>query len=206
MSKTSSLEDQGFINFPRQKLSDAQKTDAWYKRNIDYAENLLTSDVNLRNSFKNKRINYNLRANVISPRDFEKFINPDNLDLDSLPASFQHIGIENTKINLLLGEYAKRKKEFKAYISSGDQEGISRKEQQLMDQVTQEMVQIIQTESISPEEIQKRLQDLEKYQNYNFQDMSEIVANKILKKEYKEGNFDFIFLRTFEDLLQQVKN
>ena len=57
MSKTSSLEDQGFINFPRQKLSDAQKTDAWYKRNIDYAENLLTSDVNLRNSFKNKRIN-----------------------------------------------------------------------------------------------------------------------------------------------------
>ena len=201
MSKTSSLEDQGFINFPRQKLSDAQKTDKWYKKNIDYAENLLTSDVNLRNSFKNKRINYNLRANVISPRDFEKFINPDNLDLDSLPASFQHIGIENTKINLLLGEYAKRKKEFKAYISSGDQEGISRKEQQLMDQVTQEMVQIIQTESISPEEIQKRLQELEKYQNYGFQDMTEIVANKILKKEYKEGNFDFTFLRTFEDLL-----
>ena len=45
MSKTSSLEDQGFINFPRQKLSDAQKTNAWYKRNIDYAENLLTSDL-----------------------------------------------------------------------------------------------------------------------------------------------------------------
>ena len=201
MSDTSYLDSQGYINFPRQKLSDAQKTDKWYKRNIDFAENLLTSDVNLRNSFKNKRINYNLRANVISPRDFERYINPDNLDLDTLPASFQHIGIENTKINLLLGEYAKRKKEFKAYISSGDQEGISRKEEMLMDQVTQEMVQIIQTESISPEEIQKRLQDLEKYQNYGFQDMSEIVANKILKKEYKEGNFDFTFLRTFEDLL-----
>jgi hypothetical protein len=195
------LDSQGFINFPRQKLSDAQKTDKWYKKNIDFAEHLLTSDVNLRNSFKNKRINYNLRANVISPRDFERFINPDNLDLSTLPASFQHIGIENTKINLLLGEYSKRKKEFKAYISSGDQEGISRKEQQLMDQVTQEMVQIIQTESISPEEIQKRLQALEKYQNYDFQDMTEIVANKILKKEYKEGNFDFTFLRTFEDLL-----
>lgn len=195
------LDSQGFINFPRQKLSDAQKTDKWYKKNIDFAGHLLTSDVNLRNSFKNKRINYNLRANVISPRDFEKFINPDNLDLNSLPASFQHIGIENTKINLLLGEYAKRKKEFKAYISSGDQEGISRKEQQLMDQIKQEMVQIIQTDSISQEEIQKRLQALEKYQNYEFQDMTEIVANKILKKEYKEGNFDFTFLRTFEDLL-----
>jgi len=195
------LDSQGFINFPRQKLSDAQKTDKWYKKNIDFAGHLLTSDVNLRNSFKNKRINYNLRANVISPRDFERFINPDNLDLSTLPASFQHIGIENTKINLLLGEYSKRKKEFKAYISSGDQEGISRKEEQLMEQITQEMVQIIQTESISPEEIQKRLQDLERYKNYGFQDMSEIVANKILKKEYKEGNFDFTFLRTFEDLL-----
>ena len=201
MSDTSYLDSQGFINFPRQKLSDAQKTDKWYKKNIDFAENLLISDSSLRASFKNKRINYNLRANIISPKDFERFINPDNLDLDTLPASFQHIGIENTKINLLLGEYAKRKKEFKAYISSGDQEGISRKETQLMDQITKEMVQIIQTESISPEEIQKRLQDLEKYQNYSFQDMSEIVANKILKKEYKEGNFDFTFLRTFEDLL-----
>ena len=201
MSDTSYLDSQGYINFPRQKLSDAQKTDKWYKRNIDFAENLLTSDVNLRNSFKNKRINYNLRANVISPRDFERYINPDNLDLDTLPASFQHIGIENTKINLLLGEYAKRKKEFKAYISSGDQEGISRKEQQLMDQITQEMMGIIQKDSISEEEIQKRMQALEKYQNYDFQDMSEIVANKILKKEYKEGNFDFTFLRTFEDLL-----
>ena len=195
------LDSQGFINFPRQKLSDAQKTDKWYKKNIDFAGHLLTSDVNLRNSFKNKRINYNLRANVISPRDFERFINPDNLDLSTLPASFQHIGIENTKLNLLLGEYSKRKKEFKAYISSGDQDGISRKEEKLMEEITQEMVQIIQTESISPEEIQKRLQDLEKYKNYGFQDMSEIVANKILKKEYKEGNFDFTFLRTFEDLL-----
>jgi hypothetical protein len=53
------LDNQGYINFPRQKLSDAQKTDKWYKKNIDFAEHLLTSDVNLRNSFRNKRINYN---------------------------------------------------------------------------------------------------------------------------------------------------
>ena len=104
---------QGYINFPRQKLSDAQKTDNWYKKNIDFAEHLLTSDVNLRSNFKNKKVNYNLRANIINSNDFEKFINPDNLDLESLPASFQHVGVENTKINLLVGEYAKRRKEFK---------------------------------------------------------------------------------------------
>jgi hypothetical protein len=71
----------------------------------------------------------------------------------------------------------------------------------LMDKIKEELVRIIQQESVSEQEIQKRLQALEKYKNYEFQDMSEIVANKILKKEYKEQNFDFEFLRTFEDLL-----
>ncbi len=198
---SSPVKIQGYISFPRQKLSDAEKTDHWYKKNIDFAEHLLTSDVNLRSNFKNKKTNYNLRVNIISSKDFEKFINPDNLDLESLPASFQHIGIENSKINLLLGEYAKRKKDFKAYISSNDPESISRKEQALTDTIKQELANIVKTTSINDEEIQKRLLQLEKYNTYQFQDIAEITANKILKKEYKEGDFDFTFLRTFEDLL-----
>lgn len=192
---------QGYISFPRQKLSDSEKTDHWYKKNIDFAEHLLTSDVNLRSNFKNKKVNYNLRANIISSKDFEKFINPDNLDLESLPASFQHVGIENSKVNLLLGEYAKRRKEFRAYISSNDPDGISRKEQQIMQSIKSEMAQIVMGTSVSEQEIQERLQKLQKFNSYEFQDVAEIVANKILKKEYKEGDFDFVFLRTFEDLL-----
>jgi hypothetical protein len=192
---------QGYISFPRQKLPDSKKDDNWFKKNIDFAEHLLTSDVNLRSNFKNKKSNYNLRANIINVKDFEKYINPDNLDLESLPASFQHIGIENSKINLLLGEYSKRKKEFKAYISANDTDGISRKEETLMDQIKEELTDIIKKDSISEEEIVKRLKQLQDYQTYQYQDIAEITANKILKKEYKEGDFDFVFLRTFEDLL-----
>ena len=198
---SSPVKMQGYISFPRQKLPDSKKDDNWFKKNIDFAEHLLTSDVNLRSNFKNKKANYNLRANIINVKDFEKFINPDNLDLESLPASFQHVGIENSKINLLLGEYSKRKKEFKAYISANDAEGVSRKETELMNQITQELTSIIKSDSISEEEIQKRLQKLQQYQTYEYQDIAEITANKILKKEYKEGDFDFKFLRTFEDLL-----
>jgi hypothetical protein len=198
---SSPVKMQGYISFPRQKLPDSQKTDNWFKKNIDFAEHLLTSDINLRSNFKNKKSNYNLRANIINVKDFEKYINPDNLDLESLPASFQHIGIENSKINLLLGEYAKRKKEFKAYISNNDNEGIGRKEQQLMEQIKAELTGMIKSTSITEEEIQKRLLQLQKYQTYEFQDVAEMTANKILKKEYKEGDFDFTFLRTFEDLL-----
>lgn len=198
---SSPVKMQGYISFPRQKLPDSKKDDNWFKKNIDFAEHLLTSDVNLRSNFKNKKANYNLRANIINTKDFEKYINPDNLDLESLPASFQHVGIENSKINLLLGEYSKRKKEFKAYISSNDNDGISRKEQALMDKIKEELTNIITTTSVSQEEIQKRLEQLQKWQTYDFQDVAEITANKILKKEYKEGDFDFTFLRTFEDLL-----
>lgn len=201
MSTSPSVQMQGYIAFPRQKISDSQKTDEWFKKNIDFAENILTTDMNLRNSFNNKRTNYNLRANIINPKDFERFINPDKLDLSTLPASFQHIGIANNKINLLIGEYSKRRKEYRAFISSNDVDGISRKESAIIDQIKQELAQMITANSISEEEIQKRLQALQHWQTYEYQDITEIVCNKILKKEYTTQNLDFLFQRTFEDLL-----
>ena len=201
MAQDSALERQGFLNFPRQKLSDNKKTEKWFEKNVDFAENILTNDFDLRENFKNKRTNYNLRANIINSRDFEKFINPDNLDLESLPASFQHVGIENTKINLLLGEYSKRRKEYRAYLSANDEEGVTRKETALKDKLNAELIDIIKTTSISEEEIQKRLQEFEKYKTYTYQDVAEITANKILKREYKQQSLDFLFNRTFEDLL-----
>ena len=70
-----------------------------------------------------------------------------------------------------------------------------------MEQIKEELTDIIKKDSISEEEIVKRLKQLQDYQTYQYQDVAEITANKILKKEYKEGDFDFVFLRTFEDLL-----
>jgi len=201
MSQNSAVTTQGFTNFPRQKLSDTKKDEDWYKQNVDYAEGLLIEDEGVRSSFKNKKINSNLRANIIDVKDFKKIINPDNLDLESLPANFQHIGIENSKINLLIGEYTKRKKDFKAYISSNDEEGISRKEKELKKQLDQKVNQMITSDDASEEEIAKELEEFDKYSTYSFQDIAEITANKILKYEYKKQNLDFLFTRTFEDLL-----
>lgn len=201
MAQVSGTKIQGFINFPRQKLSDNKKTPNWFKTNIDYGENILSSDLDLRASFGNKRTNYNLRANIINRKDFEKKINPDKLDLDTMPATFQHIGIENSKINLLLGEYSKRRKEYRAFLSSNDQEGISRKEKSLKTKMDKMVTDIIVGDAKSEEEVKRELEEFEKYSRYDHQDIAEITANKILKKEYKEKNLDFLFLRTFEDLL-----
>jgi len=201
MAQKSSVKMNSLSSFPRQKLSEKSKTKKWFKDCVDYAENILTSDFDLRASFKNKQTNYKLRSNIINPKDFQKYINPDNLDLQKLPAQFQHIGIENSKINLLLGEYSKRRKEYRAYLSSNDTEGVSRKEKELRNQMDNLFMEIVTGEAKSEEEIQEALKAQMDYASYDFQDIAEITANRILKREYKEQNLDFLFLRTFEDLL-----
>ena len=201
MGQASGINISGFTNFPSQKLPESKKTQKWFMECIDYAEDILMSDHDLRAHFSKKQTNYNLRANRINVKDFKRFINPDNLDLEKLPAQFQHVGIENSKINLLLGEYSKRRKEYRAYISANDQEGVSRKEKALKAQIDQIVMGLIQGTAKSQEEIEKELRAFQNYAKYDFQDVAEITANKILKREYKEQDFDFLFLRTFEDLL-----
>ena len=186
--------------FPRQKLSEAKKTDKWHKECVDFAESMLESN-DLRSSIKNKQVNYNLRANIIDKDHFDRLINPDKLDMDSLPANFQHIGIENTKINLLLGEYSKRKKNFKAYLSSNDTEGISRREKDIKKKYYEFAMEKLKAEELDEQTMTEEVAQLSKYIKYDYQDIAEITANRLLKKEFKENNYNFTFLRTFEDLL-----
>jgi hypothetical protein len=192
---------QNFLNFPRQKVTDSKKTKKWFKDCVNFAENLLSTDNELKSSFKNKQENYNLRSNVINKQNIEKMINPDKIDLSDMPATFQHVGIENVKIDLLVGEYVKRRKEYRAYLSNGDKDGISRKEATLNAVINQRAIELVQQRGLSEEEMMKQMEKLKKYATYDFQDIAEITANKILKREYKEQDLDFLFRRTFEDML-----
>jgi len=78
MAYNSNVKLNNIVSFPRQKLSDKQKTEKWFKECVDYAEDILTSDYELRANFKNKQTNYSLRSNIINPKDFQRYINPDN--------------------------------------------------------------------------------------------------------------------------------
>ena len=198
------LKASGFVTFPKQKVSDNEKLKKdkqWFKDCIDYAEHIVNTDTNVRNTFKNKQSNYNLRSYIIDPKDFEKKINPHKFDLSSLPAEFQHVGVENNKINLLIGEYIKRRKDWKIYLSNNDTESVTQKEKARQAFIKQRVMQSIINNETSEEEVQKILKDLKTYINTEFQDVSEIICNKIIKREYIEQNFDFLFSLTFEDLL-----
>jgi hypothetical protein len=188
-------------NFPRQKLSDSKKNDKWHKECVDFGESLL-HDTNLRASHKNKQVNLDLAVNKIDRKDFERIINPDNLPEDTIPAEFKHIGVENNKINLLVGEYSKRKTEDRLFLSANDVEGISRKDKERTKLYYDFVVEQIKSESLNEEALAEGLKSLKKYDQYDFQDLSEIIANRILKKEMKENNYKLLFMETFESLLR----
>lgn len=188
-------------NFPRQKLSDKQKTDKWHKECVDFGESLL-HDTSLRASQQNKQVNLDLAINKINKKDFERIINPDNLPQDTIPAEFKHIGIENNKINLLVGEYSKRKTEDRLFLSANDEEGISRKDKERTSMYYNFVIEKAKSESLDEKDLQEKLEALKKYDKYDFQDLSEIIANRILKKEMKENNYKLLFMETFESLLR----
>ena len=187
-------------SFPNQKVSDSTKNEKWYKKCIDFAEGLIGGADYYKGEYGNKTENYNLRANLIDVRNFEKYINPAQLDLDNFPAKFQHVGIGNAKIDLLIGDYISRKREFKVYISGKDEDSNSRKEEELKEKLFEKTMAIL---AKKPDDtaIQKEAEKLKQYMTYDYQDLAEKTANLILTREYKENNFEFLFRRTFEDLL-----
>lgn len=187
-------------SFPNQKVSDSKKTEAWYKRCIDFSEAFVGQNEYYRGEYGNKSENYNLRSNIIDVRNFEQYINPAQLDIDAFPAKFQHVGIGNAKIDLLIGDYISRKREFRAYVSGKDEDSNTRKEETLKKELFEKTIEILQRGD-DPEAVQKEAEKLKQYMSYDYQDIAERSANLILQREYKENNFDFLFRRTFEDLL-----
>jgi len=204
------------IQVPEQALSDSKKNLDWAKKCIDAGENVLMFDSSVvRQTFYNKKVNYRLRNNMLTDKDIQSVCEPYGIEFTAFPKNMQHIGLGNSKVNTLVGEEAKRlaRYPFRAFISSADQMGVSSKEEQIRDMWYQKLVSIAQTklqasfegQQIDPqvmeEEMQKELSKFDKYLKYNYQDLKEITANKILKYEYKRLKVADVFLRSWEDFL-----
>lgn len=187
---------------PDQMVSDEVKaTDDWQKQNIDAFENIIMfENRQLRPTLYNKFNNYNLKRNVINQADFERILDPHGLGLNTFPARLEHMGFGNAKIDLLVGEHMNRRFDWRVSLSNNDESGISAKEQRMQDRVREELVQMLQS-NMPEEEAQKRLQRLSDYMNYEWQDIAESGAQKILKYYYKQQDLDTIFNRAFEDAL-----
>ena len=209
------------IDFPRQKLSRRKKTQKWGEECVEAGLGLVGIYDHTRRSsrFKKKR-NYDLYNGKFDKSDLEYVTDPLGLGGGlELPATLQYYDIVSPIFNLLFGEEAKRA--FSVIVRSINEEAISSKEEQKKTAVVslfQEMMQASMQmymegqQATTPEQQQELLQKaqanipeelkrIEKYFNYDFQDMNESTANKLLNYLEREQNLKVKFAKGWEDAL-----
>lgn len=110
-------------NFPRQDIPSIEKTEAWYKQHLDYAESLL--NVQNANTARMTRLynSYNGVKPPLSVRWLEKTYGKENR------AKYIAYRLGRTKINLLYGEWLKRP--LSATVQTINSEAMSEKMRQL---------------------------------------------------------------------------
>ena len=186
--------------FPAQKVSSSQKTEEWYKQCVDVAENIaIVSDTPLRESSYNKSANYDLFNNKLNIRDMQKVLNPLNLTHATFPAKMQHYPIGNTKLERLIGEEPNRKFDFIVRVINDD--AVSSKEEERKKQLFSAVLPYLQMQNPDQESLKKELQRLSKYYNYEYQDIRELTATRLLSYFFKTMNLRWIFNMGFADAL-----
>ena len=188
------------IGLPPQQIPYSQKTKAWRKKCVDWANSKTFFNFSpVRKTVIHKKINYDLMNGKIHMQDLELILNPNNVVANFTPDKIQHYPIINSKIQTLIGEELKRPFDYRVIVTNPTQ--ISQIEENKKAQITQALEQLIKEDSGSDDEFQAKLQKMSDYFTYEWQDMREIRANALLNHYNKEYNFPLLFNNGFMDAL-----
>tara|TARA_R110001606_G_scaffold158423_2_gene302170 strand:- start:8191 stop:10683 length:2493 start_codon:yes stop_codon:yes gene_type:complete len=206
-------------DLPRQRVPRSKKGKKWARTCIDELEKITYGDINYngRSSRVKKQVNYDLFNGKLNQGDFTHILNPFGFSESEFPATMQHYDIISPKIQLLMGEEIKRPFNFK--VVSHDPDAISKIEEQKKEMLMQYLYSVL----VTPEEEeaqQQQMQELaasdpekaaltqpktpaqiEKYINFEYQDIREITAQRILEYLTREDNLEEKFNRGFKDAL-----
>lgn len=188
------------VNIPPQQLSFRSKTREWRKKHLDFADGKAFFNYSLvRKSVLHKKINYDLVNMKLHIQDMEYILNPDHIKASFIPNKIQHYPIINSKLNILRGEELSRAFDFRVVVTNPN--AISEIENNKRDDLLQHLQSVIQDQSASDDEFNKKLNELNDYFSYQWQDMREIRGNELLKHYIKEYNMPIIFNRGFMDAM-----
>lgn len=187
-------------SLPPQRLSFSKKDKEWRKKHLDWADNRLQYDYNLiRKSFNHKKINYDLLNGKLNLQDLALIVNPDHIDAKFVPDNIQHYPIINSKLNVLRGEEFNRGFDFRVVVTNPL--AITDKETRKKEELFKELQQLIQDSSLTEEEFNTRLEALNDYYSYEYQDLKEIRANELLNHYMKEYSIPVLFNNGFMDAM-----
>lgn len=186
--------------FPSQKKSIKEKDTAWRKECVDASESLVFfQNAGIRQRRLQKKVNYDLYNGIVNQADMERIVNPFGIKIDEFPAEPKNYPITNPYIQTLKGEEQKRRFDWKVVVVN--QDAVSDKEEELKGKVIEYLKSIVEQElkgqKVSDEEIDKRI----KYLKYDYQDMREISATRLLDYYTRYLDTKTIFSAGWEDFL-----
>lgn len=186
--------------FPAQQLPYSRKGDKWRKQCVDWGC-CRTYEANelVRGSVEHMCINYDLVNGRIHVEDFAKVIEPDKFSIGFIPDDIQHYPIINPKINLLVGEESKRVFEMRVVVTNPN--AVSDIERNKANALREKYIAFLQGSQQEQEQDQKQIADIQRYINYEWQDMREIRANALLHHYDKELNIGIELNAGFKDAI-----
>ena len=189
-----------FNTFPAQKKAHKLKTEPWRKSCMDGAESVaIFNDPMIRRSRSNKRINYDLYSNILHQDDIDRMCNPFKLKDSSTPAKMQNYPLANPKIDLLVGEEERRIFDWSCKVINED--AISSKEEGMAAQAKQYVIDILTRNIQDPEEVQRKIAESKRKLIYEYQDVRELRATRVLKHLWEKNRLDRQFNKGFKDAL-----
>lgn len=189
-----------FRTLPPQQLPYKKKGKKWREAHLDWADDHSYINSSLvRKSVLNKQINYDLVNGIIHLNDMMLVLNPTKLSQVFVPQSIQHYPVINSKLNVLRGEETARRFDYKVICTNPN--AISEIEKQKTSELHDRLQQLIEQSSLSQNELQQKLQDLDHEFKYSWRELREIRANALLNHYYKEYNIPYLFSQGWMDAL-----
>lgn len=187
-------------NFPRQMLSFKAKTKEWRKNHLLWANTkTFFNFAPVRKSMRHKMVNYDLLTGKLHMEDLQIILNPDNVEASFIPDKIQHYPIMNSKLDVLRGEENKRVFDFKVVVTNPN--AISEIENNKKEALLQDIQNLIADTSLSEEEFNQKLEKLNDYYLYEWQDVREIRTNALIHHYIKEYNMPVMFNEGFMDAM-----
>lgn len=185
-------------NLPPHQLPFKRKNKEWRRAFVDWADSKTFSTNSLvRKSIMHKKINYDLLRGILHMSDLELILNPDHLKAGFIPDRITHYPIMNSKLNVLIGEESKRVFDFRVVITNPN--SISEIENNKRDAIRERIQQLLSDDSLSEDDFNQKLEQMNDYFTYEYQDMREVRANCLLNHYMKELNIPLEFNKGFRD-------
>lgn len=192
--------DARFQGWPPQKLSDRNKTEDWFKRNIEAAISSISYETlsGVRESRRNKIVNYNLANNFLDKAEIERTVNAFNLEGVEFPTELPNYPLIIPKIDILVGEELKMSYTPMAKVIN--QAAVSDKEKEINSIYQQFVFDSIAAPNYDEQATKAAKERLDIYTKYEYQDVRERMANDLLSYLFHYLDLPTLFNRGYYDL------